>query len=159
MSDIYDGRMWKEFRDPEKQENFFTDKRHFGEMLNLNQFNPFENKEHSVGVIYLSILNLPRTESFEFENSLIIGIIPGPKEPRVHVNSYIRPKIEQLLLFWEGQLVREHGSIGHSFYRMALLAVSSDIPVQENLEDFCPSMLNRICEMFVVTVFWQGISI
>ena len=150
MSDIYDGRMWKEFRDP----NFFTDKRHFGEMLNLDWFNPCENKEHSVGVIYLRILNLPWAEGFEFENSLIIGIISGPKELRVHVNSYIRPKIEQLLLFWEGQLIWGPESIGHSFFRMALLVVSSDIPAQESLEDFCPSMLHRVSEMFVVTVFW-----
>ena len=51
----------------------------------------YKNKEHSVGVIYLSILNFPRTERFKFENSLIIGIIPGPKEPSFHINSYISP--------------------------------------------------------------------
>ena len=37
----------------------------------------YKNKEHSVSVIYLIILNFSRTERFKFENSLIIGIIPG----------------------------------------------------------------------------------
>ena len=84
--------------------------------VKLRLVQPYKNKEHSVGVIYLSILNLPRTERFKFENSVIIGIIPGSKEPSLHVNSYISPVVEELLLFWEGQLVLEPGSIRHSFY-------------------------------------------
>ena len=53
MSDIYDGRLWKEFRDPKVQQHFFADKRHIGVMLNLDWLDPYKNKEHSVGVIYL----------------------------------------------------------------------------------------------------------
>ena len=87
MSDIYDGRLWKEFRDPESQQNFFTDKRHLGVMLNLDWFNPYKNKELSVGVLYLSRLDLQRTEIFKFENSLIVGIIHSPKELSLHVTS------------------------------------------------------------------------
>ena len=153
MSDIYDGCLWKEFRDPKDQQHFFTDKRHLGVMLNLDWFNPYKNKEHSVGVIYLSILNLPRTERFKFENSLIIGIIPGPKEPSLHVNSYISPMVEELLLFWEGQLVREPGSIGHSFYRIALLAISSDIPATRK---FC-GFLSFNAEQGMGNVCWYCI--
>ena len=104
--------------------------------VKLRLAQPYKNKEHSVGAIYLSILNLPRTERFKFENSLIIGMIPGPKEPSLHVNSDISPMVEELLLFWEGQLVRESGSIGHSFYRIALLAISSDIPATRKFGGF-----------------------
>ena len=44
--------------------------------------------------------------------------------------------VEELLLFWKGQLVREPGSIGHSFYRIALLAISSDIPATRKFGGF-----------------------
>ena len=67
-------------------------------MLNLDCLNPYKNKEHSVGVIYLSILSLPRTERFKFENSLIIGIILGPKDPSLHINTYISLIVEELLI-------------------------------------------------------------
>ena len=53
MSDIYDGRLWKEFRDTKVQQHFFADKRHIGVMLNLDWLDPYKNKEHSVDVIYL----------------------------------------------------------------------------------------------------------
>ena len=39
MSDIYNGCLWKEFRDPKDQQHFFTDKRHLGVMLNLDWLN------------------------------------------------------------------------------------------------------------------------
>ena len=43
---------------------------------------------------------------------------------------------EELLLFWEGQLVRESGSIGCSFYRIALLAISTDITATRKFDEF-----------------------
>ena len=43
---------------------------------------------------------------------------------------------EELLLFWEGQLVRESGSIGCRFYRIALLAISTDITATRKFGKF-----------------------
>ena len=37
---------------------------------------------YSTGVIYLTSLNLPRNERYKPENIILIGIIPGPKEPK-----------------------------------------------------------------------------
>ena len=63
LFDIYDGMMWKDFRD-ENTEPFFTKEfanTHIGLMLNMDWFQPFLNLQYSVGVIYAVICNLPRT--------------------------------------------------------------------------------------------------
>ena len=72
LSDIYDGRLWKEFRDKDGS-LFFTNKRHLGVMLNIDWFNPYKNSEYSLGVVYLAILNLPREERFKWDNIITIG--------------------------------------------------------------------------------------
>ena len=59
-------------------------------MLNCDWFQPFERTQYSVGVLYAVILNLPRSIRFKPENVLIIGIIPGPDEPPLVINSYLK---------------------------------------------------------------------
>src|SRR5947207_3322004 len=49
LSDIYDGRIWKEFKDVSDS--------NLGIILNLDWFQPFDNSQHSVGVIYGVICN------------------------------------------------------------------------------------------------------
>ena len=56
--------------------------------------------EYSVGAIYLVIQNLPRNVRYKKENIILVGIIPGPKEPKGSVNSFLRPLIEELKEFW-----------------------------------------------------------
>jgi hypothetical protein len=53
-------------------------------ILNLDCFNPFKHIEYSVGVIYLVVANLPRSERYKLENVIIVGTIPGPREPKKH---------------------------------------------------------------------------
>ena len=42
--------------------------------------------QHSEGAIYLSVLNLP---AFLKENLFLVGIIPGLKEPDLHMKSFL----------------------------------------------------------------------
>lgn len=39
-------------------------------------------KQYSVGAIYLIVLNLPRHERFKEENIILVGMTPGPNEPK-----------------------------------------------------------------------------
>ena len=57
---------------------------------------------YSVGAIYLTIQNLPRSERFKVENILLIGVIPGPKEPKYNINSYLTPLVVELKEAWNG---------------------------------------------------------
>ncbi len=135
FSDVTDGNVYKTFKDQEEND-YFADKRNLGLMLNIDWFNPFKNSEHSIGVIYLAILNLPREHRFKWENILIVGIIPGPSEPKFHVNSFLAPFVDELLSFWEGQYVKEPGCVLMPFYRLALLCISSDIPATRKCGGF-----------------------
>ena len=38
--------------------------------------------------MYLVILNLPGEERYKRQNMLLVGIIPGPNEPSLNINSY-----------------------------------------------------------------------
>ena len=73
---------------------FLSEPHHIGLMLNCDWFQPFNQSQYSVGVLYLVILNLPRAIRFKPKNIIIAAIIPDPKEPRAHeMNSYLRPLV------------------------------------------------------------------
>ena len=38
--------------------------------------------------MYVSILNLPREERYTVEN-ILVGVLPGPHEPKKTMNSYL----------------------------------------------------------------------
>ncbi len=96
VSDIYDGQVWKDFLNV-AGEPFLQAPFTFGLMINIDWFQPYTHTVSSVGVIYLTIMNLPRTLRYKLENLIIIGIIPGPKEPE---HSFLYPLVNELSDFW-----------------------------------------------------------
>ena len=59
LMDVYDGRMWKEFQHIEGQ-SFLLEPYSFGVMLNVDWFQPYKHLSYSVGVIFVTFMNLPR---------------------------------------------------------------------------------------------------
>ena len=77
--------------------------------------------EYSVGVIYLVIQNLPQSVRYKTENIILIGIIPGPKEPKYTLNSFLRPLVEELKELWTGVDINcKYHPVGKVFVRAAL---------------------------------------
>lgn len=152
MFDTIDGYFWKDFKDVDGQP-YFDDKRNLGAILNIDWFEPFENIQHSCGVIYLAILNLPRELRFKWENIIIVGIIPGPKEPSLTVNTFLKPFVDDLLLLWsEGVLLNEDGS--QAFYKFALCCISSDLPATRKCCGFLS--YNATLGLFILSSFWKN---
>ena len=61
----------------------------------------------SFGAIYLTVQNLPCEHRYKEENIILVGMIPGPKEPSLSINSYLSPLVEELKLGWDkGFVVR-----------------------------------------------------
>ena len=60
--------------------------------------NPFHinRVQYSMCPIVLSLLNLPRHIRYKFSNMMLVGIIPGPKEP-LSMNSYVDILVDELL--------------------------------------------------------------
>lgn len=133
MSDVCDGNLYKSFKDADGS-SYFNDPRNLGVMLNVDWFDPFKRIEYSLGVIYLVLINLPRSHRFKWENVIILGIIPGPKEPSITINSFLRPHVDELLELWHGALLNENGH--QVMYKVVLLATSSDVPATRKCGGF-----------------------
>lgn len=70
-TDIYDGIVWEKFQ-VVNDRPFLKVPNNLCLILNLDWFNPFKHIEYSVGVIYLVIANIPRSERYKLENVIII---------------------------------------------------------------------------------------
>ena len=72
--------MWKRFNSTE-MDNFLSLPYCYLLTVNVDWFQPYERGVYSVGAIYLTIQNLPHDERYKTENIILVGVIPGPKEP------------------------------------------------------------------------------
>ena len=142
-SDVYSGSVWKEFLGPDGSP-FLSTPNNYALQLNVDWFNPFKHTQHSEGVMYISILNLPRKERFSQENIILVGVIPGPKEPSLHLNSYLEPLVTELLELWKGVILKNHNN--HSvIVRAALICSSSDIPASRKVCGFVGHNALKAC--------------
>ena len=81
-----------------------------------------------MGLIYLAIENLPRSERFKTENVILVGCIPGPREPKRNINTFLSPMVDELLELWNGIQLKTSSLFGYTSLRCALTCVSSDLP-------------------------------
>ena len=88
----------------------------------------------------LSVLNLPRRERFRKKWTMIVGIIPGPTEPKIHLNTFLKPLVDDLCL-WRGMPILPDGNIA----RAALLGVAADMPATRKLTGFLCYKANLGC--------------
>ena len=78
------------------QSPFLSGENAFGLMLNVDWYKPYKYSPYSIGVLYLVVMNLPRTERFQRKNLIFVEIIPGPHEPSLTIDSYLQPLVEEL---------------------------------------------------------------
>jgi hypothetical protein len=141
LCDIYDGEIWKTFKDEPFGEDsalFFCNEKadsHLGLIVNLDWFQPFDGVSHSTGVLYASIANLPRDIRFKRENMLVLGILPGPDEVSLHkINHYLSPVVDELESLWRGVALNSTAEFSEGrTIRAALILISCDIPAARKL--------------------------
>lgn len=131
LADITDGKIWNEIISmlTNGQPNNIL-----GILINIDWFQPYKHVSYSVGVIYAVIINLPRSYRYKTENVLIIGIIPGPCEPKLHVNSFLGPLVSELLELQTGQWFST--PVGNQFVKCVIVGLSSDIPATRKAAGF-----------------------
>lgn len=125
LQDIYDGRVWKYVNGSLFLAAPFT----YGLALNIDWFQPYSHTVASVGVIYLTILNLPRHMRYKRENILLVGIIPGPSEPSHDINPFLEPLVSELKDFWYGVPLKVNTGTSTTEHtvRCALLCIACDV--------------------------------
>ena len=137
--------MWKRFDSSEK-DNFLNSPHCYLLTLNVDFFQPFEREVYSVGAIYLTIQNLPRNERYKTENIIIVGIIPGPTEPKKNLNSYLMPLVYDLQEAWlHGIEVSDHENT--ICVKLALSCVTCDIPATRKVCGFLSHNAALGCNM------------
>ena len=122
-SDVYDGHVWKSF----ESSGFLEVPNHYLLTMNVDWFEPYVRSVYSVGVIYLTIQNLPREERYKLENIIIVGIIPGPNEPKLNINSYLSPLVMELEEAWTKAVVT---------VKLALTCIACDMPASRKVCGF-----------------------
>ena len=74
-----------------KKKPLFNDKgsHNIGLLLNVDWFKPFDRSEYKVSALMMSVINLPRSERFKKRWTMVLGIIPGPTEPKGNINTFL----------------------------------------------------------------------
>lgn len=133
LADVYDGATWKNFN----SENFLKHPGNLLLSLNVDWFQPYQRTRYSVGVLYLVILNLPRDQRYKIENVIISGIIPGPKEPKLTMNSFIAPLVQELDDAFKGWVIpTNHSVLKTVCIRLCIGCIVSDVPATRKICGF-----------------------
>ena len=133
--DIYDGKIWKELRYIDGKP-FLAKQYVFALMLNIDWFKPFKHTPASVGAMYVTVMNLPYDQRFKRENVILLGIIPGPSEPKRDLNDYLQPFIAELQEFFTGVSMDVCGKTEKQVVRCLLIGVPCDMPVSRKVCGF-----------------------
>ena len=127
--DVFDGAIWKDFG------SFLQVPTNLVLQLNVDWFQPFDHVVYSVGVLYITVLNLPSSERYKIRNAFLVGIIPGPDEPKHDVNNFLRPLIDDLLVLWD-KGIQVNSANGALTIKCALGCVACDIPAARKIAGF-----------------------
>ena len=57
-----------------------------------------------------------------------MGVIPGPSEPKKHMNMFLKPMVDELIDLWDGCYLRTSSALGIVPVHCALMCVSCDLP-------------------------------
>ena len=136
MGDIYDGRLWNDLQTI-KDRPFLAIPNNLCLSLNIDWFNPFEESPYSAGAIYLCVLNLPRSERYKEENVILAGMIPGPNEPKQHINTFLSPLVQDLQTLFNGITFQNPSAIlGYTTLRATLACIACDLPATRKICGF-----------------------
>ena len=128
--DVYDGNIWKDF------DAFFQCPNNLALQLNVDWFQPFDHLTYSVGAMYITILNLSSTERYKLKNVLLVGLIPGPDEPKHDINAFLKPIVDDLLELWHRGIVVDLPVTGIATIKCALTCIACDIPAARKVSGF-----------------------
>ena len=114
--------------------------------------------QYPVGAIYLVIQNLPRYERFKLTNIVLVGQIPGPKEPSKAINTYLEPFINDLIKLYQGvEIPNPHCLLGKTKINTILSCVVCDIPATRKVCGFLGTNAMNGCSKCLhefKTCFW-----
>ena len=122
--------MWQTFQYDQNGLPFLAAPNNYLLMLNCDWFQPFTHTQFSIGVLYLAIENLPRNLRFQKQNIIVVGILPGPSEPSMDINTYLEPLIADMV----GIPMNVNGR--STRIRAAISCLACDVPAARKVGGF-----------------------
>ncbi|OAD76872.1 hypothetical protein PHYBLDRAFT_102304, partial [Phycomyces blakesleeanus NRRL 1555(-)] len=90
--------------------------------------------------------NLPRSERFKAENTILVGLMPRPKEPKSEeINHYIKPLVDKMIQLYLGIQIPTYQQTDGATVRAALLMVACDIPAARKTSGFTAHNSTCVC--------------
>ena len=147
LEDVWDGKLCSDWsRDSFTGHELLSEVQNLAFMLNVDWVKPCKRGQYKIGAIYLTILNLPRAERLLKKWTLLVGLIPGPSEPETHMNTFLKPLVDDLLTLWHGISIEGEGGRKLNV-RGILLCVSCDLPALRKVTQFLGHKANLGCNI------------
>lgn len=131
--DVYDGELWERFQSLDGAPLLSDD--HLALGLFCDWFTPFANSPYSVGVLFACIHNLPREQRYRPHNMVLLGVIPGPREP-ADLQHLLAPLVDELLRLQAGVFLRTHLHPLGRLVRVILFTVQCDLLAARKIAGF-----------------------
>lgn len=90
-------------------------------------------------------MNLPRDQRFKQENILLVGIIPAFEHEPNSLNTFMKPLVKELQLFWNRLFTAQSPKFKLQF-KLALMCIACDVPAARKL---CGFMGNLGCSRYL----------
>ncbi|OAD74081.1 hypothetical protein PHYBLDRAFT_111853, partial [Phycomyces blakesleeanus NRRL 1555(-)] len=91
--------------------------------------------------------NLPRSDQFKAKNVILVGLMPGPKEPKTdEINNYLEPMVDELIQLYCGVRIPTFESPAGEVICAALMMVACNIPAARKTSGFTAH--NNTCACF-----------
>ncbi|OAD78423.1 hypothetical protein PHYBLDRAFT_140508 [Phycomyces blakesleeanus NRRL 1555(-)] len=88
-------------------------------------------------ICYVITNNLPFSGWFKAENIILVGLLPGPKEPKTdEINNYLEPMVDEFVQLHRGVRVPAFEFPAGEVIRAALMMVACNIPAVRKTSGF-----------------------
>ncbi|KAB5588019.1 Transposase family Tnp2 protein [Ceratobasidium theobromae] len=160
IRDIFDGKQYHELRhshvtiDGQRQPyKYFEDEREIALGLSTDGMCPFKRRKHSCWPLILVNYNLPPEIRTHINNTLCVGLIPGPKSPK-NLGSFLIPLVEELVELAAGTPAVDYLKGVVFSLRAHILDGFGDIPALSKMLELVGHNGRFPCRLCLIEAIW-----
>ena len=85
-------------------------------------------------VIYCVVLNLPCEVRYKVKNMIVVSIIPGPHEPKLNINTFLKPLVQELQELYDGVVLPcTSGVLKQRHIKACIACLAVDVPASRKI--------------------------
>jgi hypothetical protein len=136
VADFYHGKLWHDIVDV-NQGDFVENEYALSLSLGIDWFRAGNWMNHSTGGVYLYVNNLPLHLRTKMSNTILVAVLPGPKEQTIQQLNYLMRYITiELETLFSGVRMYKHGESTPITVYAAMHLIVSDLPAQNKISGF-----------------------